>query len=295
MSTSEAVKFLAKRKADRALKLVPRDDNSDEPAPDALDDVPPDAGEGDAGSEGEDKPPETEPTWAQRLRADLGKKTARVAELEKRHTDQEARFEQAHRTVQWKIEDVQADIEAERGYSKMLEAAIDKLGYDVPADWKRALHAERERDGLKRQLARGQSEQAKQGHAKSADAARAQLGELGKKIPEIGAGFAGKDPQAKAWLQERFALDDNGKPIGLGMKNIERDAIAFAKALRWDRHSSAQGGKRTSQPPPGAGQRPASTTLRGGGPGAGGKRTATIPKNEAESTAWLAARRAARK
>jgi len=299
LSTREAANFLKQKRAER-LKLVPKDEPQ---ADDADAEINPEvnaeaaeiAEDVDADADSE-KPPAVEPTWAQKLRTDLGKKTERVQVLEKQHAEREAKFEEAHRAVSSRMEDLSADVAAEQTYSKMLEQAIDSAGFAVPSDWKRAVAAERRTAALERQLARGQTAARQVDHSKVATQAVEQLTGLRKQIPELDGGFTGKDPEAKAWLQERFALDENGKPAGLGMKNLERDAIAFAKALRWDRHSKAQSTKRApSTPPPSESNRPSSTTLSGGGAGAGGKRSAMVPQNEKDSLQWFAARRAARK
>jgi hypothetical protein len=296
LSSREARDFLKSRRAERQkLRLVPTDDTTSD-APTLETEVAPPSLEDGVGAEeaSDEKPPEVEPTWAQKLRTDLSKKTERLATLEKQHAAREQKFAEASRAVHHQVEDMQADIKAEQGYSEMLEQAIAAAGFAVPADWKRAALAERKAERLERHLARGQKAQASQGHEKSAEAARAQLGELGKSIPEIAAGLAGKDPEVKAWLLKRFAMAD-GKPTGLGMKNLEEDALAFAKALRWDRHSKAQASKRAAQPRPDESQRPSSTTLNGSTSNAGTKRAPTIPQNEKDSAAWLAARRASRK
>jgi hypothetical protein len=301
LSSREARDFLKNKRAERTkLKLrLASDDgetvtHSDEPA-DAPEAVTPEQGADDGSSE-TDKPPEVEPTWAQKLRTDLSKKTERVAELEKAHAAREQKFSEAHRAVTHRIEDMAADVKAEQAYSTMLEEAIASAGMVVPADWKRAALAERKAERLERHLARGQTQQRSQGHEKSAEAAREQVAALGKQIPEIAAGVSGKDPEVQAWLRERFAIDDKGRPVGLGMKNLDKDALAFAKALRWDRHSRAKAAaKGKATPKPGESERPTSTTLTGSNGNAGARRAPMVPKNEKETIAWLAARRAARK
>lgn len=302
LSSREARDFLKQRRAERTkLRLARVEDEpaqtSVEPEAKAETVTPDNAGEVDGSAEtNEDKPPEQEPTWAQKLRTDLSKKTERVAELEKQHQAREAKFAEAHRAVQHRIEDQQADIKAEQAYSAMLEKAIADAGFVVPADWKRAMLAERKAERLERHLARGQTAQRAVGHEKSAVAATEQIQALGQKIPEIAAALAGKDAEARAWLAKRFAMGDDGKASGLGLKNLEEDALAFAKALRWDRHSKAQAQKRPAQAArPGEGERPTSTTLNGSTSNAGGKRMPLVPQTQKESEAWLAARRAARK
>ncbi len=306
--SQDAVKLLreirAKRGGDKnKLKLVPKQ----EPDAEAADEQPtseasaseaassPETAEGADAEGADDKPPEKEPTWAQKLRADLTKKTEQVKQLEQRDREREAKFNEAAQRVQWQIEDVQADVKAEQAYSQMLEQAIESAGFSVPADWKRAALAERKASALERQLQRGQTAQQKQGHEKAGERAVQSLHSLGERIPEVKAALSNADPEMRAWLAERFGVDEQGKPTGLGMKNLERDAANHAKALRYERTTRAQAKKTTAQVKPAEGARPQSTTLAGQGSGAGQKRLPAVPRDQNESMAFLAARRAARK
>lgn len=232
-------------------------------------------------TEDEEPPDEQKPTWAQKLRADLSKKTERLAVLERQHQEREQRFEQAARRVEHRIEDVTDDLKAEQSYSAALEAAIAKAGFNVPADWKRAYQAEHKAKKLERALSRGQHvEQSKTIEAKAQEA-RDQVTALAKQFPELD---WKQSPEGKAWLAERF-----GKG-GKGMANLANDALMFVKALRYDRSQRAQANtpqqtQRAPKPAP---------TLAGQRANVGRKTAAAIPQNEKESAAWLASRRAAR-
>lgn len=232
-------------------------------------------------TEDEEPPDEQKPTWAQKLRADLSKKTERLAVLEKQHQEREQRFEQAARHVEHRIEDVTDDLKAEQRYSAALEAAIAKSGFTVPADWKRAFQAEHKATKLERQLSRGQRvEQGKTVEAKAAEA-RDKVSALAKQFPELDWNTS---PEGKAWLAQRFSRG------GKGMADLDADALVFVKALRYDRSqkNAARTPQQTQRAP-----KPA-PTLAGQRANAGKRTTAAIPQNEKESAAWLAARKAAR-
>lgn len=309
LSKKDAADFLAKRRAEREkaaaaennLRLVPahEDTTSDESAPEDTA-ATPQATEG-ADSEGneqaEEAEPEQVPTWAQKLKAEHAQATEKVQALEKRHAERDAQFAEAHQRVKYALDDVNADLKAEQSYSAALEKAIAAAGLAIPADWKARIAAERERDRLKMQLERGQSTtksfEKQQAEKRAGEQVQTVLADLAKKIPEFD---LAKNPETKAWLQARFALDDNGKPVNPGaFKTLEADAIAFAKALRWDRTQKANAGKKPLQPKPNESQRPSSTTLSGKGGGTSAARAPAVPKNEKESLAWLQARKATRK
>lgn len=235
----------------------------------------------EAAAEDVEPPDEEKPTWAQKLRGDLAKKTERLAVLEKQHVEREQRFAQAARKVEHRVEDVGDDLKAERGYSAALEAAIAKAGLVVPGDWKRAYLAEHKASKLERALSRGQHvEQSKTVEVKAQEA-RDQVTALGKQFPELDFKTS---PEGKAWLAERFSKG------GKGMRDLQRDALMFVKALRYDRSQRAQANtpqqtQRAPKPAP---------TMAGNKANAGRKTTAAIPQTEKESAAWLAARKAAR-
>jgi hypothetical protein len=298
LSKAEAVKFMAERRKEReaknSLRLVPADD--DDGAPLESDEAnPADQVEATEANDGEPEP-EKVPTWAQKLKTEHAKATETVQKLEAQRATDNAKYEAAHLAVMHAHEDLMADIKDEQAYSNMLEQAIAKAGLALPPNWKEKLIADRQVASLKRQLARGGHTQEQKAtaemHAKAQTTAATTLDSLRKKLPELD---WEKVPEAKAWLSARFALDDNGKPVNPGaMKTIEADAVAFAKALRWDRSQKANEGKRTAQPKPNEQARPSSTTLNGAAQGAGAKRVPNVPKNEKESLAWLQSRRAAR-
>lgn len=276
----------APQEADNALEIDPALLEGVQPAEGDADDttdVDPNAETetDETATEDEEPPDEQKPTWAQKLRGDLAKKTERLAQLEQRHAEREQRFEQAARHVEHRIEDVTDDLKAEQRYSAALEAAIAKSGFTVPADWKRAFQAEHKATKLERQLSRGQRvEQSKTIEVKAQEA-RDQVTALAKQFPELD---WQKSPEGKAWLAERFSKG------GKGMANLERDALMFVKALRYDRSQKAQANtpQQTQRQP-----KPA-PTLAGQRANVGRKTTAAVPQNEKESAAWLAARKAAR-
>lgn len=306
----DAVDFLKARRAER-LRLASSngervDQTSDEPASDATPEDPPVDGEGSSETEGddlEDQEPEKMPTWAQKLRADLSEKTHTLHKLEQERTQRDQVFAQAHQQVKHALEDKGDENQHLASLVDSLRSVISRTfmktadGRFVPAtisddSWS-AIQSAREVEKLKRQLGRGQGAVQAQTHEKAGQEAVGQLEALRKEIPELD---WEKNPEAKAWLQARFALDEQRRPMGAGMRNIKVDAIAFAKALRWDRQQMAQQKERQhTQPKPADGRRPSSSTLPGSGGGTVTKTTPQVPRNEKESLAWLAARRAARK
>jgi hypothetical protein len=278
------------QEADNAMEIDPAllegaqpGDGDDVDADDTTDVDPNAETETDDGETDDDvePPDEQKPTWAQKLRADIAKKTERLAVLERQHAEREQRFEQAARHVEHRIEDVTDDLKAEQRYSAALEAAIAKSGFNVPADWKRAFQAEHKANKLERQLSRGKSvEQSKTVEVKAAEA-RDKVTTLAKQFPELDWKTS---PEGKAWLASRFAQG------GKGMRDLEQDALIFVKALRYDRSqkNAARTPQQTQRAP-----KPA-PTLAGQRANVGRKTTAAIPSNEKESAAWLAARKAAR-
>lgn len=232
-------------------------------------------------TEDEEPPDEAKPTWAQKLKTDLAKKTERLTTLEKQHAEREQRFAQAARQVEHRIEDVGDDLKAEQKYSAALEQAIAKAGFTVPADWKRAFQAEHKATKLERQLARGQHVEQSKGVEAAAAQARDKVQALAKQFPELD---WSKSPEGKAWLTARFQKGAKG------MTDLEQDALMFVKALRYDRSQ-----RRTANTPQQTQRAPKPVpTLAGNKANTGKKTTAAIPQNEKESAAWLAARKAAR-
>ena len=281
------LRLAPKQEADNALEIDPalladQAPGDDETADDATDVDPNAETETDDGTDEEQEPPdEAKPTWAQRLKDEMAKKTERLANLEKQHAEREQRFEQAARQVEHRIEDVGDDLKAEQRYSAALEQAIAKAGLVVPADWKRAFLAEHKATKLERQLQRGQHvEQSKTVEAK-ANEAKDKVAALAKQFPELD---WQKSPEGKAWLAARFQKG------GKGMTDLDADALVFVKALRYDRSQRAQ--ERTPQQTQRA-PKPA-PTLAGQRSNVGRKTTAAVPQNEKESAAWLAQRKAAR-
>ncbi len=276
------LKDIRAERAKRTSTVPKADDEAPEaPALEADEPTQPDLETTETETADEEPPVDKQPTWAQKLRTDLGKKTERVQHLERQHAEREQRFAEAHTAVQHKIEDATADLDAERAYSTALEQSLAKQGFRVPADWKRAFAAEHRAKTLERQLARGSAVENARGSVQAGEAAKNEVRALGKKFPEMD--FA-KDADGKAWLAARFG--EGGK----GLKDLEADALTFVKALRYDRSQKATKRPAQSEQQP----RPSSTTLAGSTANAGQKRTAHVPQNEKESIAFLAARKAAR-
>ncbi len=300
-SRAESVKFLAER---RQLRLaasdgdtVSNDAESGDPSIDP-------AVEQQADSEEtpeQEEPPETgkEPTWAQKLREDLSAKTERLKDVETKQTQREGQWGEAVQKATWAREDVADEAAFATSYAQALEQVIEQaadrmrraglLGADMPLLdplSKRLFFKGREEAQLKRQLERAQSHTKNQHTERAGVEAQGKLQALRKQLPELD---WEKVPEARAWLAARFAKD------GLGMRGIDQDAVAFAKALRWDRSQRNAPARSTGAPRPSENARPSSSTMTGTSSGGGEKRTPAVPETAKESLKWLAARKAARK
>lgn len=306
LNRNDAVKFLAER---RKLRLV---DESDKPAiDDDVTNVDPTADTSDDADKTETETDEAEDpaaqaTWAQKLRKDLADKTERIKAIEDEQAQRESTWTEAVQQAKHAREDLADEAAFHQSYATALEAVIEEaanrlraaglLGKDQPLLdplSKQLFMKGRDEAKLKRQLERAQHGTKAQQTEKVGAKAVETLNDLRKRIPELD---WEKVPEAKQWLAQRFAKDEQGRPTGLGMKNLEADAMAFAKALRWDRSQKQTTQRNTQQTQrPGEEQRPSSTTMAGASQGGSVKPTPKEPQNAKESLAWIQSRKAARK
>jgi hypothetical protein len=303
-TTADAARFLAER---RKLRLAARGgesvegDESDTPAEEPSLSADPAAQDAQADAQAEDEGPEGDaaPTWAQRLREDLAKKTERVQALEKDYAEREARFGEAVEKTRAEVERVKIEIDDAKdeaaywqSYAQQVEGLLTEIGHTIDPISKIAIERERELAKMKRQMERQQKTQS----ARGSEERRAQLAAdltqrfeaIRQKHPEVD---WQKNPEAREFVSELLSgelYDGQGR---FAEERVARAVDRFVASVRW---KLAQKSTDATKAQPKTAERPSSSTLSASRGASGNRTRPELPATPEDSVRWLQNRRLAR-
>lgn len=254
----------ARKSEQRKLKLAASDGERVDDNADAM----PDNEEPATGAEGdehqadaeqtEDAAEEKEPTWAQKLRDDLEKKTSKLAEVEKTTAEREAKWSQAVQATTHKLEDMADDVTHYKGLFEQTLELLKQVGHPIDEVSLQLVNEQREKKRLERMLKRGESTKTEQQKGELVTqhktAIEGAFRGLSQKFAELD---PKKNKDAREFIEAELARYQQAGRFDDGL-----EARARRWVLGWRAENAARMQKSTTKPQKPA-QRPDSTTMAG--------------------------------